>query len=250
MTSLAFKPELPSLDSFVTKQTTRFIDSTKICLSVCHFEPNHYYPEYFEVLGIQKPVELNNAVYKRQAEFLAGRYAAQQALRRINIQDEQVGRSIERAPIWPPKTVGSISHSDSVAICISSIRQNYIALGVDIEPIMSVGVAEDIRRLVMSSSERKYFRTLTMSEREAVTFVYSAKESLFKAIFQFIPQYLDFSESEVVHVDERNAHFNIVIPYLIGKDTPTNGVFHGSYTKYNGHYITLISINAEDTNTT
>ncbi|ALM92276.1 4'-phosphopantetheinyl transferase superfamily protein [Alteromonas stellipolaris] len=250
MNSLALTSKQSALTRFVSKQTTRFLDSTNICLSVCHFVPHHFHPNYFEALNIEKPVELNSAVYKRQAEFLAGRYAAQQALKHINVPDKQVGRSIERAPVWPPGTIGSISHSDSIAICISSIRQKHIALGVDIEPIMSLGVANDVHRLVMSNNERKYFNTLAMNESEAVTFVYSAKESLFKAIFQFIPQYLDFSASEIVHVDERNAHFNIVIPYLLGKNTPTDGVFHGSYTKYNNHYITLIKIKAKGEKTT
>ena len=71
-----------------------------------HFDTAQLRPEDFPDSGIP-PVR---GVAKRQAEYLAGRLCAREALHQLCGQALVPGRDEDGVPLWPAGTVGSITH--------------------------------------------------------------------------------------------------------------------------------------------
>ena len=79
---------------------------------------------------IDFPTQLKQAVPKRCAEFLAGRYVAQQALKELTTREYQIPVADDRSPIWPEGIVGSISYTDSQSIAAVAFKEDCQLLGV------------------------------------------------------------------------------------------------------------------------
>src|SRR5260370_12550496 len=61
------------------------------------------------------PQALRYATQKRQREFLAGRWCAEEALQCLGAGSTHVAMAEDRTPIWPDGVVGSITHTDDFA---------------------------------------------------------------------------------------------------------------------------------------
>ena len=83
-------------------------------------------------------------VAKRQAEYLAGRLCAREALRRVTGQPGVPAVGADRAPQWPLGVVGSITHGDNWAAALVAQREQWRALGLDVERLLP---AERAQRL-------------------------------------------------------------------------------------------------------
>ena len=68
----------------------------------------HDYPyQFFEHYRINKTPTLAHPVAKRKAEFLAGRFAARQAMQVLGTEGVTAGVGADRTPIRPSHRVGS-----------------------------------------------------------------------------------------------------------------------------------------------
>ena len=76
------------------------------------------------------PQALRHAIQKRQREFLAGRWCAEQALQRLAAGSTHVAMAEDRAPIWPNGVVGSITHSGNFAAAAVAWAADIAGLGV------------------------------------------------------------------------------------------------------------------------
>ncbi len=140
-------------------------------------------------VSVTLPADLAGAVAKRRSEFLAGRLCAALALRAAGLPQE-VGRK-GRAPVWPAGIVGAISHSDSRAIAV--ISRHHSGLGVDCEEIMPLTRAEALHTEILTAEELT-LRPSTLPFATFVTLVFSAKETLYKALsprLAHIPGFLE-----------------------------------------------------------
>jgi len=72
-------------------------------------------------------------VAKRQAEYLAGRLCAREALRCVTGQASVPAVGEDRAPQWPRGVVGSITHGDNWAAALVAPNHQWRALGLDVE---------------------------------------------------------------------------------------------------------------------
>lgn len=147
----------------------------------------------------QLPDALRGAVPKRQSEFLAGRFCAAQALRAAG-SPETVGIK-DRAPVWPVGCVGSISHSDSRVLAV--VSRVHTGLGVDIEPIMAATQAQEIKDLILTQAEAA-LRPADLKFPEFLTLVFSAKESLYKALSSWLPQMPAFLDVTLLEVTKNS----------------------------------------------
>jgi len=171
----------------------------KFCFACCQFETENFSPELFQQLKVARHPSLSKAVNKRLAEFLAGRYLAQQVLAYMQAQNYQVGIGKHRCPIWPDGIVASISHHQQQAICVASDTLDY--LGIDLENIMSSDTAQQVQSTVAGVDELALVTRAGLPQTVAVSLIFSAKESLFKAIYPRVGCYLDFDRSSLVHID-------------------------------------------------
>lgn len=164
---------------------------------------NKPYVEQLIDSGLYLPKSLEHAALKRKAEFLAGRNCVRQCYQILGITNSvQPTYGELREPIWSGGYQGSISHCESLAIA-GLTRDKGITLGVDIERWLSKEQAERIRSIVCLDIEF-YFDKYFITEIEFITVVFSAKESVYKAIFRCIKRYANFSDCRVIDMSKGN----------------------------------------------
>lgn len=148
--------------------------------------------------GIALPATLANAVLKRKVEFAAGRYCARHALRGLGyagLETLPIGQ--HRAPVWPDGFVGSISHGDGHALAVAAASRDWGGIGIDIERCLDHDAAQPLVPYLMSTAEQAIGAATGMSVERWLTLVFSAKESLFKALYPRVGKYFDFLDAEV-----------------------------------------------------
>jgi enterobactin synthetase component D len=139
------------------------------------------------------------AVDKRRAEFLAGRFAALEALRALGVA-ELPGRNDDGSPRWPAEIVGSITHGAERALCCVARRSQLRGLGIDVERLMNDDVKLELRRRICSQTELALGaeQLPLLRENELVSVAFSAKESLYKCLYPAVGRFMDFHAARLV----------------------------------------------------
>jgi enterobactin synthetase component D len=113
--------------------------------------------------------------------------------------------------------VGAISHTRRVAVAIAGRRSDYIGLGVDIEEL-DRGVRADIARLVCRPAEMDWVDVNSGIER--LMMLFSAKESVFKALYPIERVWLGFEDAEL-RWDQARGVFIARVLKAFGQDYPS-----------------------------
>jgi enterobactin synthetase component D len=145
------------------------------------------------------PTELTDAAATRRADFLMGRLAAVEALRRLGAEGS-VGRSPEGAPVWPEGIAGSLTHHSGVAAAVvgrGADGQGYAGLGIDICPRLEGDRLRAVVRQCLTEAEREAW-----ASEEAATLAFAAKESIYKAAYPRAQRFIGFDEAEIVDVGD------------------------------------------------
>src|SRR6266550_3211060 len=117
---------------------------------------------------------IRNAVEKRRRDFRAGRACAHLALA-------------------SPGIVGSITHCPGYVAAAVTLREHLPALGIDAEEWAAAG--SDIESFICTAAELDRYRDSEYPDWR--TLVFSAKESLFTALYPLRHFELEFSDVEV-----------------------------------------------------
>jgi enterobactin synthetase component D len=139
------------------------------------------------------------AVAKRRAEFLAGRWAARQALAALGIEAIP-GRDEAGLPRWPEEVIGSITHGGDRALSAVARRAEVRSLGIDAERLMPSASPELCRRICDEAELARLERALSRPGHHALTLAFSAKESLYKCLHPLIGKFMDFHAARVTSV--------------------------------------------------
>ncbi|MGP3593862.1 enterobactin synthase subunit EntD [Vagococcus sp. WN89Y] len=135
---------------------------------------------------------------KRQAEHLAGRIAAVHALRaRGETTVPGIGAAGE--PLWPAGVFGSITHSASRALAVVASQP----VGIDLEVLFSPSLCSELADCIVSPQERVRLERCSLPFALALTLVFSAKESLYKAFSHLARPFPGFDSAELLAIDER-----------------------------------------------
>lgn len=178
---------------------------TRAVLVLGRFDAGAYQHADYARFRIDCPPGVRGAVPSRQAEFLAGRLAAQYAMRQLGANIANIGQNADRSPAWPAGISGSLSHTRDICAAIVTDSDDTLT-GVDVEKIASPATCEAIQSSVLTAADRKYLpRTTGLSNEEAVTMLFSAKESLFKALFPRVGRVFGFECAELVTAPETGA---------------------------------------------
>ncbi|WP_263066909.1 enterobactin synthase subunit EntD [Enterobacter huaxiensis] len=151
-----------------------------------------------DLLWLPHHAELSNAGRKRKAEHLAGRIAAAHALPDHAVPG--IGPSGE--PLWPEGISGSITHSGTQAMAVV-VRHPDALLGIDCEAILPDPEARDIKDGIVDAQEAICLTRSGYSFALALTLAFSAKESLFKALFPQVKIFMGFECARVTEVTEK-----------------------------------------------
>lgn len=154
-----------------------------------------------DLLWLPHHAELSNAGRKRKAEHLAGRIAAAHALGAIHERAiPGIGPSGE--PLWPKGVSGSITHSGTQAMAVVTCHHPVI-IGIDCETILSEKEAQEIKDGVIDVQEEIILSLSGYPFPLALTLAFSAKESLFKALFPRVQSWMGFESTRVTHLDDK-----------------------------------------------
>lgn len=189
------------------------IQRTGIIASAVNFDLSHYDTALYDQLEITFFSSLKSSVKKRQAEFLAGRLVAKKALMDMGIHNFDVNIGENRQPIWPENILGTITHTHNLAICALVRSEDYSCLGVDTENILNSKTAGEISKNILTEREAKLLsNALGISQVCICTLAFSAKESLFKALYRRVNEYFDFLDVEILSCTSDCLTFGIIEP--------------------------------------
>lgn len=187
-------------------------DLASLEIICCRFDPAQVDFERDTLrLGVQPPDNLWRAVAKRQAEYLAGRLCAREALRRLTGSPAVPGhRSQDRGPAWPAGQVGAITHSHGWAAAAVGHQEEYLGIGLDAESLLEPAKALRLVDQILTPTELARLHPLDESQQAlAITLAFSAKESLFKALHPQVQQMFFFQDAEILAWDLATGHFAI-----------------------------------------
>lgn len=171
------------------------------------FDVEGFREDDFARHGIVCPPSIARSVPKRQAEFLAGRRCALRALRELgcNVGDLPIGP--DRAPVWPSGFLGSITHAGTIAAAVAVPTGSRRGIGIDIECVAAGSALDALETTVIVEAELGLVDALAQSvgRAEALTLVFSAKESFFKAAAKAVGRIFDFQAIHIVDVSQRGV---------------------------------------------
>ncbi|MGX9356038.1 4'-phosphopantetheinyl transferase family protein [Roseobacteraceae bacterium S113] len=151
------------------------------------------------------PARLARAVDKRRAEFAAGRLLCSLAQKRLGLDVCDVGVSDARAPIWPADQSGSISHSHG-QVAVWLCADPAVSLGLDIEPLAHGTALDAIKKAVVTEGEL----ALVAGDAADLTAIFSAKETLFKALHGQVGRVFGFAAARAILVDATVVQLELV----------------------------------------
>ena len=138
----------------------------------------------------------DGATDARRREFAAGRAAARQALHGLGVEPAPVLIGGSREPIWPTGTIGTITHSDGMAMAAVGWRTQFSGVGLDIESLDRA--FPDLLAMITTASERVSLgRMLREAPDRATVSVFAAKEALYKALFPQVGKLFGFDVAYV-----------------------------------------------------
>ncbi|WP_370978708.1 4'-phosphopantetheinyl transferase [Agaribacterium sp. ZY112] len=211
----------------------------------CDYALAHYKDDLFLELLIDFPASLQKSRNKRKSDFLAGRYCASLALKYFNYKNLQVPIGTHRSPSWPTGVHASISHCNGVAICAMAESTRLDYLGVDLECIDDVSaISGDIKTSLLSPSEEQLINSAAMlgsiDKTVSLSLVFSAKESLFKALYYSVACYFDFKAAELVELEPTKGSFTLSLSKELAHNLPRHKKIAGRFIIWEGYIVTCV----------
>ncbi len=213
----------------------------KLTMFSCDYTNTGYTQRLFDEFNIFFPNTLQLAVVKRQAEYFAGRYTAKLALSALGIENTAVSTGANRAPIWPIAIIGSISHTHNKAYSAVGTKTDFDYIGIDFEEFISPSTSKDIASTIINPNEQARLASYNLNFEKLLTLVFSAKESLFKALYPQVNAYFDFSAAEMVSIAEQDNQFIIQLTQSLSSGMPKGKCFKGYFKLMNNHVLTVIA---------
>ncbi|MEO4047269.1 4'-phosphopantetheinyl transferase superfamily protein [Pseudomonas sp. CAU 1711] len=206
-------------------------------LVLARFDPRLLRAEDFAACA----VPMVRGVAKRQAEHLAGRLCAREALRRLCGQALLPGRDAEGVPLWPAGICGSISHGAGRAAALVAYSRDWASLGIDLEQRLSEERAARLACEILTPAElQRAARLSPQALAERVSLTFSLKESLFKALYPLVRQRFYFQDAELLECDAAQARLRLLIDLHL--DWPAGRELDGHFRMQDDLLLSLVPI--------
>ncbi|MFA0812333.1 4'-phosphopantetheinyl transferase family protein [Microbulbifer epialgicus] len=208
------------------------------CLVESTFNLENYSDQLFSQLNILFPSQLGKAVISRRAEFLAGRCCAHFALSQLGMPGTKIPIGTNRCPVWPDGIQASITHTAHRALCAAS-KQSH-GLGIDFEVTMAHQTASEIKPNVVSSREASVLLKSGLPLEKWLTIAFSAKESLFKALYPAVGKYFDFLDAEIIAMLPEQQKVKFKILRDLSSRVPSGSTFTGAYQPHQNGILSIV----------
>jgi 4'-phosphopantetheinyl transferase EntD len=138
---------------------------------------------------------IRSAASSRREEFLTGRWCARDALSKLGVPASPILVGCRREPLWPHGVVGTITHGAGLAAAVVGRVDRWWGIGIDILEIENaVSLLRDADGLIASEKEERQMKVVTPQGVDARVLLFSAKESVIKAISASLQWLVDFME--------------------------------------------------------
>ncbi|KAB8312254.1 4'-phosphopantetheinyl transferase superfamily protein [Erwinia endophytica] len=191
------------------------------------YHPQHFCESLFNDFDLSLPAHLHKAVKKRRAEYLASRVCARFALSLMGIDNFVLSNDVTRAPVWPLGIIGSLSHTQHRVCLLLAQATCRKLLGVDCEQLISSNTADDIQKMIISEKEKAVLQRSGLPFTHALTIAFSIKESLYKAIFPSLREFMDFTSAEIVDCAPAASTIVLRLTRHFSTDFPAGRLFRG-----------------------
>jgi 4'-phosphopantetheinyl transferase EntD len=212
----------------------------KVVIYQSNFDKAHYQRAFFDKLSVRFPLFMEKSVIKRQAEYLAGRYIANRALNSLGVYSAEVSVGNNRCPVWPEGIIASITHTDGTALCAAAHRNDIRFLGVDLEDWISSETTKEIKSSVVCRNEEAFLRQSPLTFEQAFTLAFSAKESLFKALYMDVGYYFDFDAARITDISKDERKFRIELNIDLTPELTKGRCFTGYYHTDSQRILTMV----------
>ena len=177
----------------------------------------------------------------RRQEFALGRACARHALAELGVCGVPVLRGAGREPRWPDGVIGSLTHTDGFCAAVAVRRGALLGLGLDAE---SGPLSARAARRVLSDDERAQLTALSAPRgRDFETLAFSAKESVFKALFPLSGVRLGFRDAAIA-VDPPAQRFGVTLVRERRAVLPRGATLEGRYAFAEGCVVTSVVVRA------
>lgn len=176
------------------------------------------------------------AAQTRIEQFTAGRVCSRIALGRLGVATTTpILRGEDRAPIWPPGFVGTISHTDTWCAAAVARAEDVRSIGIDLEPATPLN--ESLWRRVCTPKERDWLHELAEPGLTG-KILFSVKESVYKCQYPLTTKFLGF---HAVEVELDDGAFRAVFQQEAGQFRPGD-VMSGRYLVEEGLVATACEL--------
>lgn len=210
------------------------------CIFICCYDISEWNDEIPFQLNIGIPDSIAKSSLKRRSSYLAGRFVADIALRNMGIENFPILSGSSREPIWPAHICGSLSHSDKNAVCALHHARMNGGVGIDIEKIIPEETAEQIWSVIINGKEKEMLENIPTSFSFLLTIVFSAKESLFKALYPIVKVFFGFEEANIIDCNIKDQSFTLELTSSLSCNVPAKSRFKGHFVIYDDSILTLI----------
>lgn len=207
-------------------------------------EPTDEVLTWLVASGVQVDPSLAQAILKRRAQFVAGRFCARAALRTVapEVAERAVGIAENREPAWPAGVVGSVSHTHGYVAAAVARADALRGVGIDFERWVREESHRGIASHVARDGELDALVARTgWSLRELVTLVFSAKESVYKCLYPEVQRWFGFHDARVIDVDVAGGAFVAELTVALTPSLPAGTALAGRFEVLDGALVTAIT---------
>lgn len=227
---------------FVASQRQLMLPNLSASCCLLEYRTAHFHPSLFTAHGIVCPHALLASVPQRRAEFLAGRLAVQAAAGYLHLPMVRVGMGQQRQPLWPEGLSGSISHDRGRTVAAVSLSPH--AIGLDIVPDLDQQSAELLLPAVACADEFNLLQQALPHWREddCVALLFSAKESLYKALFPRVGRVFDFLDVTLDSVDGQCRSLQLLLTTTLSSRAKARQGYQVFWQLIDGGQVTYCTV--------
>jgi len=181
------------------------------------------------------------AVESRVREFTTGRMCARRALAQLGIESGPILSGAQREALWPETVVGSITHCKGYRAAAVARRDRGLALGIDAE--LDSPLPAGLLEFVAVEQESAWIARQPCPEAWG-RLLFSAKESVYKALFPVTRCWLDFADVQVTFSPAEQS-FAATVRSDLSTCAFELTSLQGRYLRRNGLLLTALVVPSE-----
>jgi 4'-phosphopantetheinyl transferase EntD len=190
------------------------------------------------------PVErayVSRAVDTRKREFSTARRCAREALSGLGITPQAIGVGEHGQPLWPTGCVGSITHCLGYRGSAVGLAIDLAGIGIDAE--LNNPLAADLMATIALPAEIERLHRLSLSQPEIhwTRLLFSAKESIYKALFPMIGRQLNFEDADI-EIDPGGTFLAKITSHRRREDVMPIYRLQGRWVAIDGLLLTSVAI--------